>query len=95
MSTDMEKDNFFVCVEYMKPKCPAVVRMENDDFIVKNINNHPSARMRAKLIKKEVMNEVLSSGDAQPLRVLWTLLRRFNVSTLPSCASTGTQLVKG
>jgi hypothetical protein len=70
MSTDMKKDNFFVCVEYMKPKCPAVVRMENDDFIVKNINNHPSARMRAKLIKKEVMNKTLSSSNVQPLRVL-------------------------
>ena len=70
MSTDMKKDNFFVCVEYMKLKCPAVARMENDDFIVKNIHNHPSARMRAKLIKKEVMNKTLSSSDVQPLRVL-------------------------
>ena len=38
--------------------------MEKDDFIVKNIHNHPSARMRAKLIKKEVMNKALSSSDA-------------------------------
>ena len=43
---------------------------ECNDFIVKNIHNHPSARMRAKLIKKEVMNKALSSSDAQPLRVL-------------------------
>ena len=34
-----KKNNFFVCVEYMKLKCPAVTRMENDEFIVKNIQN--------------------------------------------------------
>ena len=44
--------------------------MENDDFIVINIHNHYSARMKAKLIKKEVMNKTLSSSDVQPLRVL-------------------------
>ena len=52
----------------MKLKCPA--RMENEDFIVKNIHNHSSARMKAKLIKKEVMNKAHSSSDAEPLRVL-------------------------
>ena len=65
-----KKDNHFVCVDYLKLKCPATARLENEDFIVTNIHNHSSARMKAKIIKKEVMDKALSSSDAQPLRVL-------------------------